>query len=313
MKLLIIHSANSVESSSQYTFIKDQADALMEIGYTIEYFGIKGKGIKGYLKNYKLLKNKIKEYAPDIIHAHYGLSGALASLQRKVPVVITFHNGETLTRKGNIISSLASLFSAYNIFVAQHIADALYLKRKKNSKILPCGIDLSKFEVTNKEDAKTQLGLPPDKINILFGGTFDNVRKNVKLANEAIAKLDREDINLIELKGWTRVQVALLLCACDLMLLTTKSEGSPQIVKEAMACNCPIVATDVADIKYLIEDTQNCYLISFNPLQIAEKISLIIENSDRTNGRNRVIQLGLDNTVVAERLNQIYTNILEKK
>jgi teichuronic acid biosynthesis glycosyltransferase TuaC len=63
-----------------------------------------------------------------------------------------------------------------------------------------------------------------------------------------------------------------LLNAADLLLLTSLTEGSPQVIKEAMACNCPIVATDVGDIREIIGYTDGCYITTFKPSDVAVKI-----------------------------------------
>lgn len=80
-------------------FIIEQADEMDKLGINVIYFGIKGKGVFGYLKNYfKLYKTVLHENV-DIVHAHYGLSGLLAILQRKVPVVITFHGSDIYDKR----------------------------------------------------------------------------------------------------------------------------------------------------------------------------------------------------------------------
>jgi glycosyltransferase involved in cell wall biosynthesis len=289
-------------------FITEQGNKLKDFGCEVDYFTITAKGIEGYLGHLVKLKGKLKEKKYDIVHAHFGLSGALAVLQRKVPVVITFHNGETLTTKGNIISSGASLFSAWNIYVAEHIYKLTYLKRRRKSLILPCGINLEEMKLIPQEEAKKQMNLPENKINVVFGGVFANIRKNVSLAQEAIVLTGRNDINLIELKGYTRKEVNSLLCGADLLLLPTLSEGSPQIVKEAMACNCPIVTTDVADIKVLMNNTSGCYLSSFEPGDVADKINLAIVFGKRTNGRESVLKY--DNAIIVKQIVDIYNEIL---
>lgn len=308
MKILIVHSGNAVGGNSErYTFVREQGEHLRALGAEIEYFAVVGKGAMGYLRNYKRLKEIIKTYQPDLIHAHFGLCGALCVLQSQVPVVITCHNGETLTKYGNLISSLAVQRAKHTICVAQHIYDKLYLKPRHYT-IQPCGIEVS--EVVDKEIAKQKMGLPTDKYNILFGGSFTNLRKNVALANAALDILKRNDINLIEMKGFSREQVTLLYNACDILLLPTKSEGSPQVLKEAMAYNCPVVATDVADIAYLLDGVSNSYVTSFDPQDVADEISRVLECGQRTNGRERIEKLQLENSQVAKTIYSIFQQVL---
>ena len=308
MKILIVHSGNAVGGNSErYTFVREQGEHLRALGAEIEYFAVVGKGAMGYLRNYKRLKEIIKTYQPDLIHAHFGLCGALCVLQSQVPVVITCHNGEILTKYGNLISSLAVQRAKHTICVAQHIYDKLYLKPRHYT-IQPCGIEVS--EVVDKEIAKQKMGLPTDKYNILFGGSFTNLRKNVALANAALDILKRNDINLIEMKGFSREQVTLLYNACDILLLPTKSEGSPQVLKEAMAYNCPVVATDVADISYLLDGVSNSYVTCFDPQDVAEKITRALECGQRTNGRERIEKLQLENSQVAKTIYSIFQQVL---
>ena len=311
MNVLLVHSGNAVLNSDHYTFVKEQGEALSKLGVNVHYFAVKGKGEKGYLRNLGPLKKSIKDNAIDIVHAHYGLCGALAVMQRIVPVVITFHNGETLTRKGRFISSLASRFSAYNIFVAQHIHDGLFCIPKHYS-IIPCGIDMALLPLVDKKTAQDRMNLSTDKPNVLFGGYFSNPRKNYPLAKEAISLLPYP-VNLIEMKGFNREQVGMLLCGCDLFLLPTKSEGSPQVVKEALACNCPIVATGVADIPQLLEGIANSYTTGFDAEEISMRMDQIIKSGSRSDGRRRIDELGLDNPQVAAKILNIYQRVLRKE
>ena len=159
MKILLVHSGNAVGGDSmKYTFVREQGEALLQLGCEIAYFAVIGKGMRGYLRNVKPLRKKISEFQPDIIHAHYGLCGMVAVLAAKnsVPVVITCHNGETLTKFGNIISSLAIKRADYTICVAQHIYDKLYLK-PKHYMIQPCGIDIKDLPLVDKATAMKEM------------------------------------------------------------------------------------------------------------------------------------------------------------
>jgi glycosyltransferase involved in cell wall biosynthesis len=169
----------------------------------------------------------------------------------------------------------------------------------------------------DKQVAMKEMGLPEGNVNILFGGSFANARKNAPLAKAAIKVLENERVsgagrfNLIEMKGFNRHQVAMLLNGCDMLLLPTKSEGSPQVLKEAMACNCPVVATEVADIAFLLEGVTNSYVTTFDPKDVAEKIQRVIDCGERTNGRKRIEELKLDNPQVAETILGIYKSIVK--
>ena len=122
MKVLIVHSGNAVAGNSEkYTFVREQGESLRALGIEVEYFSVVGKGVKGYLSNYRRLQIAIKDLQPNLIHAHFGLCGALCVMQSKVPVEITCHNGETLSWYGNIITSLAIQRAAHTICLAQHI------------------------------------------------------------------------------------------------------------------------------------------------------------------------------------------------
>lgn len=312
MRILLVHSGNAVGGDSErYTFVREQGTALQQLGCEVEYYAVVGTGVRGYLKNVKPLRKKIAESKPDVVHAHFGLCGMVAVLaaHKKVPVVITCHNGETLSKSANIITSLAIQRADYSFCVAQHIYDKLYIK-PKHYMIQPCGIDMKDLPLVDKATAMQEMNLPKDKVNILFGGSFSNARKNAPLAQAAIALLNRDDVNLIEMRGFNRHQVNLLFCGCDMLLLPTKSEGSPQVLKEAMACNCPVVATDVADIAFLLQGVTNSYVTSFDPKDVADKIQRVINCSERTNGRERIDALHLDNPQVAEHLIKVYECVL---
>lgn len=302
---------DNYDIKKHHAFVYEQIETIKNI-YNIDYDNlfIRGKGIFGYLKNISKIRKKIKEYKPDLLHAHYGLSGLLSCLQRIVPVVITFHGSEIHSRFINILSSFASKYSEYNIYVAKHIREKMYFKSGRNFNIVPCGINLDESFVMDKDISSSRMKLTKENINILFAGAFDDLMKNYKLAKNAIQIISENKINLIELKGYNREEVTYLFNACDLFLLTSKNEGSPQTIKEAMACNCPIVATDVGEIRDIISDSEGCFITSFEPDDIAQKLKLAMEYGKRTNGREKIKRF--DNNIIAEKIYSVYKDVLSK-
>lgn len=301
VRIIIVASNNKHKSFAP--FIVEQADSLMALGCTVEYFGICGNGIKGYYSNLKLLKAKIKDFKPDIIHAHYGLSGLLANMQRSVPVVTTYHGSDINVPKVLWLSKISMCLSAYNIFVSKRTQDIAAPKKK--FMLLPCGVNLDDLPVISKHDARRQLGISLEHKFVLFAGAFDNQVKNAPLAKEVMASIP--DVELKECRGYTRSQVALLMNAADAFLMTSFSEGSPQVIKEAMACGCPIVSVDVGDVAEVTSDINGCYISrTREPQEIASLLKQAIAFSCKTNGRSRIIACGLENRVVAEKLMRIY-------
>lgn len=311
MKVLIVANNKSGHFSP---FVVEQVEAIRASGIDVAYFGVEGKGALGYLKSIKALKIKIKKFKPNVIHAHYGLSGLLANLQRKIPVVTTYH-GSDVHSLGLILvlSKMCMRLSKYNIFVTQNLCD-IAKWRKKNATVLPCGVDTQRFNMKSKADSRKIAGYNDDECLVLFSNAFDRDVKNAPLAISAVNKLDK--VNLIELKGYSREEVVNLFSAVDVALMTSLNEGSPQFIKEAMACGTPIVTTDIGDVRWVIGDTDGCYITSYDPDECANAIGKAIEFSKingKTKGRERIVELGLHNSLVAKIIIDIYKNILSQK
>ncbi len=342
MRILEVSRYKDNFADHQLPFVTEQGEAIaqelrkLDNGYltldngasAVDYFLVKGN----YVTAVRELKKKIREFKPDIVHAHYGLSAITAELQSEVPVVTTFHNGETLNPIVNLMSSLMSLRAKHVIYVAQHIRDLSYFKAK-NYSIIPCGVPMEEMVITPKEEARQRLGWDPEKKYILFGGAFDNERKNYALLRDAVARINEQSpitnhqspIECVEMKNLTRSECVLRMNACDLFALPSHSEGSPQALKEAMACNCPCIATDIADVRELFGDEPGHWILR-NPRktherwdgdehsaeELAELLKQALAFEGRTEGRKRIEELGYTNELVAQKIIKIYQHVLEE-
>ncbi len=308
MKVLIVASYNKNRFAP---FVVEQAEALKKQHCEILWFGLQGKGLIGYLKNLSALKKKIREVQPDVVHAHYGLSGLLANLQRRVPVVTTYHGSDINDKKALPFSKMAICLSAWNIFVSRKTMNLV--KPKKHYDLLPCGVDLCDAQKTSKYEARKMMGLDEKKKYVLFAGAFDNTVKNASLAKEVVSHLQDGYMELIELKGYSREEVTLLMCAVDALLMTSFTEGSPQVVKEALACGCPIVSVDVGDVRERVSEVNGCFVSNTREREeLADLLQTALKFEGKTNGLESVVSDGLDNKYIAERLLEIYNNIIEK-
>lgn len=303
MKILYIISGNSSLHKIS-PFIKEQVIAIGNLGVEVDYFSIEGRGVLGYLKNVRRFYKKINQYKPNIIHAHYGLSGLFANLQGNLPVITTFHGSDINEYHIRPFSILANLLSVHSIFVSKEISQKVFARRMFS--IIPCAVDIDVFYPMAKDKAREIMQLDQTETIILFSSSFDIPVKNYALALAAIANLG-EKINLIELKRYTRQEVNLLLNACDVALLTSKSEGSPQFIKEALACNCVIVTTDVGDVKSVIGDSPGCYITRHTATDVANAIREALAFDGIRRGRERVSQLTPD--LSARQIVDIYERI----
>ena len=323
MKILIVCSYKPNMQDGCVPFIREQVDALRTQGCECEYYYIKGKGMIGYLREVPRLRKKILEWKPDIIHAHYGLSCLLANIATKrVPVVSTYHGSDINLASVRPFSKISMWLSAWNIFVSKrNMALAGAVEGEKCS-LIPCGINLPMLWCELQNQTVEQLTLnqwvetviPKVKKHVLFAGAFDNAVKDPELAKQAMNELTNKGINaeLIELKGYTRDQVNALMYNCDAFLMTSKTEGSPQVIKEAMACGSPIVSVDVGDVKVRIEGLDGCYVVSSrDPKDITDALKKAFTYEGRTKGRERIIEMELTNEQVAKKIIKIYDQILK--
>ncbi|MDD5990066.1 MAG: glycosyltransferase [Paludibacteraceae bacterium] len=310
MRVLIVCSYKPQLPEGCVPFIREQVGSLCEQGCDCEYYHIKGKGIVGYLREVPKLRRRIGEWNPDVVHAHFGLSCLVANLAtRRVPVVSTYHGSDINVKSVRRFSKIAIRLSAWNIFVSKRNVDIA--KPKKHWSLIPCGVALSEDQLQSRAEARKALGWSASDKKVLFTSAFDNAVKDPELAKAAVALL--EDVELIELKGYNRQQVNTIMCACDCLLMTSKTEGSPQVIKEAMACGCPIVSVDVGDVAERTVGVDGCYVVpSREPQDIAEALKKAIAFEGKTNGRKHILSAGLTNEQVAKRIIEIYEDIIGK-
>lgn len=306
MKILVVASNNR---NIFAPFVMEQVESLRSIGCIVELFGIVGKGVKGYLSSLPELKQKINEFNPDVIHAHFGLCGLLANLQRKIPVVTTYHGCDINNIKLRPLSLPSLLLSKYNIFVSKNQKNKVSWILGKNTDVIPCGVNTEFFVPLDKKTARERLNLPLDKTLILFSSTFARPEKNAILAKDSISLLN--NVELLELYGYTREEVVLLMNAVDCGLLTSIREGSPQFTKELLSCRRPIVSTNVGDVAEQFKDVEGVFIGEFDANDISGKIQKAISFNEIVLPDNWNEKY--DNKSIALKLISIYTNVLKKK
>jgi len=179
-----------------------------------------------------------------------------------------------------------------------------------NLSIIPNGVDFSNYYPIEKTNALEKLGWDKSKKHILFSSNPERPEKNYQLAKAAIDLLKNEMLEVHFLMNLSQTEMPFYYNAADCLLLTSFYEGSPNVIKEAMACNCPIVSTDVGDVKEIITNVKGCCLTTFDKKDVALKISEALKYNQRTNG-SEVIK-HLDSRIIADKLVDIYNKALNK-
>ena len=314
MKVLFVVGGNS-KGFGIAPLITAQGESLKNENVEVCYFQIVGKGFSGYIKNIGKLKRFLKKNAFDIIHAHYSFSGVIASLSfPKKPIVVSLLGSDT--NSGGFLKKIILFFRKFFCW------DVLIVKSEEMNKnipfgngiVIPNGVNLHHFKEKSKVECRNKLNWDPNKVHILFGANPERPEKNFYLATQSINLLKN---NLIQLHFFENVQhcdVPTWLNGSDVVVLPSLWEGSPNVVKEAMACNCPVVATDVGDIRWLFGNLPGYFIADFTPENFSatlEKALEFVREHGRPCGRGRLIELGLSSETIAKKLVDIYENVIQ--
>ncbi|AWW33282.1 glycosyl transferase family 1 [Echinicola strongylocentroti] len=313
-------SSGNLKNFDLAPFIKVQGESLSQVGINVTYFKIKGKGSKGYINNIENLKKFIKENNFDIIHAHFTLSGWVAALTfPKQPLILSLMGTDALGRVksqwqiAKVFNHLTMLTYAIQPFVKKIISKSINIDKhvwiKKKSYILPNGVDLAKFD-GKRTDFRKELHLDENKKYILFLGNKADKNKNFQFLKEAEDELAKLNFTVIAPYPVSHQTIIKYLSCVDMVVMCSIQEGSPNVVKEAMASNCKGVFTDVGDVREVVGNTPGYGITSFKKEDLLDKI-LEVDAMPICQGRNRLIDKKLDTKNIALKLKSIYLDALK--
>ena len=312
MRVLFVRSGNSgIDPISTR-----QGKSLRKAGVDILYYDITGKGLAGYLKNLPSLRRYAKKSGIELIHAHYSLSGFIAALSCSRRKVITSLMGSDVMESNFCMLAVIRFFSLF--FWDLTIVKTTAMKERLgigNAVVIPNGIDLELFVPKDKVQSQMLLGWASDKKHVLFSSDFRRIEKNYNLAQKALEKISErysgKSPEIHFLSGVSPDKVVNYYNGADLLLMTSTHEGSSNTIKEAMACNCPIVTTDVGDARKVFADTEGCFITSFDPDDVASAIIRAMNYGKRTDGRTRVKHLSSEK--IALQISGLYGELLKKR
>jgi len=302
-----------------------QMQSIVNEGIDVEYAYLSDRKSLSSLFNAGIQIRKLcKQKKYDLVHVFWGTTTALITiLFSPRPVVISFCGSDLLgakDQKGNItkcgrfsriISQIAATFSIANITKSEQMRSSLWIFNRKKTTVIPNGVNLKGFYPIAKSIAQKQINFDPNNKYILFFYTEGQVVKNKKLADEVYSIVRKTFPEAIMLYASNIVHEELIYYynACDVMLLCSFHEGSNNSIKEARACNLPIVSVNAGDARERLEMVDNCFVMGWDAEQLAEKITLILRNQKRSNGEN--FSKDADMAFIAKTVINLYKKVLQ--
>jgi len=318
--LMITSEWPTLERPLDVPFLVQQVAFLRQAGVEVEVFSFRGaRNPINYLKAWWRLRKTLDPGKYDVVHAQFGQAGLLP-WPKRLPLVITFHGCEVLGVKGpDGITTLPGKFMQKLSYLVARGANAVIIVSnqmrqylpKKEMHVLPTGVDLASLPIISQADARKRMNLDLTERLVLFVGNPESQRKRYSLAREAMDILSKRlDARLI--LGWnmTHDEVLMMMQACDVMIVASRQEGSPTVVKEALACDLPIVSVVVGDVPERLEGIDGCEIcVDDRPETIAAALERVLNRGRRINGRQ--VMHELDEPVLAQKLIGIYRSVIK--
>ena len=310
------------------SFVKSQADSLRQTGWKVFLSIVDDRtSLRGITRNLRRIRREVADSNPGLIHAQYGsVTAALAyCVKGNAPLVISFCGDDLLgtpnpglqsrirERCARAIGLLAGYGATTIIVKSTNLLNALPVGLRRKATVFPNGVDVGRFRPMDKLEARAKLGWPIGERVVLFNASSPTeiIRKNLSLARTTVDVLSQSvpNVTLREICNVSPDEVRWMLNAADCLLVTSLHEGSPNIVKEAMACNLPVVSVPCGDVSERLAGTHPGGVCTYDAVSLADAIKEVLEAGCRSNGLEQLVAQGLSATAVAERLSKLYTSV----
>lgn len=263
MKILYVTNMFPTKKSPAFgIFVKEQIQSIastLDCQYDLYFINATEQGNWQYLKSIFALPYKMSRGRYDIVHIHYGISGLfLLFFKPRAKTFLTLHGADILEKQGRNVQVFFTkliLRKVHKVFILNKEMEDIIAPLNANYEIIPCGVDMDFFKPVQKRRLNTNNKL------ILFPGDPSVIVKNFSMFEKVILLLKARspyEIRFQCIKGLTRLAVRDLMNEADCMVMTSLSEGSPQVIKEALACDLPVVSVPVGDVNLMVSNTPNC-------------------------------------------------------
>lgn len=313
-----------IENPIYGIFMKEQVESVEKYGVqnTIVFSnGLKSNPKIKFSASFIHLKTAIKlfwhlrRHKYDVIHCHNALSGLILQIARGL------NNRNTVLSLQIDPETPGSIDQKFTRKLYPKFASLIVKKQLKDQKskfvYLPNGVNIDLFRPIDRNQCKDRLGLDPDKRYILFvdSNTFKGRTQKRKDRFDEVMKILRDkyghsDLETLSMTKTPRREVPIWMNACHLYLLTSDEEGSPNAVKECMACNIPVVSTPVGNIPDLFDSVDGCMMTkTFDAEELARCADAVLRKTSPADTRRYIFTKGLDMDSIAKRLFSLYRQL----
>jgi glycosyltransferase involved in cell wall biosynthesis len=305
------------------TFIKGQVESLVAAGVDVDVIHpAAGPMPRRYAAAAAGVLSAARRGRFDLVHGHYGLWCLPARAQWRLPVVASFLGTDVLGRQqpAGVHRWKGGLELSVSHWVAHHV-DAVIVQSEEmkrvlagcEAEVLPYGVDFGLFRPIGRAQARAELGWEPDGCYVLFGNDPGRFEKGFPLAQAAVERLRARGarVELVVASGLEQDLLVRYINASNVLLLTSFHEGSPSGVKEVMACNVPVVSTDVGDVSAVIGGTRGCFVCPHDPDALATALQAALRHEGPTTGRADVAHL--ERSILARRVIAVYERVLGRR
>jgi glycosyltransferase involved in cell wall biosynthesis len=292
------------------SFVRDQVEDLRTLGLEVEVLSFDGRQrAREYGRAARRTRQLARNGRFDVVHAHYGLSGAVALAQRSAPVVTTFHGSDTGGVPWQRIVSAAVARRAEPIFVNRAGARLLWCRA---GHVIPAGVDTDLFVPADRSAVRRDLGWSEDGRYILFPGSRQNRVKRPDLFAAVVEALraEGEPVEPVYLENLSRSRAAATIAAADVTLVTSDWEGSPVTVRESLACTTPVVSVPVGDVEETLHGLPGCEIAPREPAALGAAVRRALAAAPSSELRERALATSRPRT--AERVAAVYGEVVAR-
>jgi len=320
IRVLALSSSLPSEGKLTMAPLVRQIESLRKAGVQVQTLSVTGTRRVKYLQAVPKVRAHARDV--DLIHAHYGFCGWLAKASPRVPVVLSLMGSDILGAPD--WEGRTPLRSRLEVLVTRRVVpmmDAIIVKSAEmadvlgnvSATIIPNGVDIDAFRPMDRASARELLGWPSEDPVVLFPGNPNLARKGFPLASAAVDVASRHlgrTIRIEPLAGVAPDLVPTYMNASDVMVMTSLREGSPNVVKEAMACDLPVVSVPVGDVETLLRNAPGYGVFDRDPAQLGAAVAECLRDPPVVAGRTALLKKGLDAESVARRIIAVYERVL---